>query len=227
MITHYERDEAVAPGLRSTEEQRRAVAGRPVRDCSLRQTGVERLVSDLNLVSFTQRFGAVSVPAEGIGGVETLPEFRRQGYVRKLLERAIAGVAARVTIVLVSDAIEDLYEKVGCVTCLAEGYVEAQAQRCRPRTRLHLMRCAVVRSSLTRVTCCDCWWGIGRWPMRAPMAWRWARSTSRCSTHGSLEAGRKTCHCPTRTRWIATDTRGLGHSLQWSTATNHKSWPWS
>jgi hypothetical protein len=123
MTTHYEREEAVAPGLRYTEENRRAEPGLPVRDCSLWQAGVDRPVSDLNLVSFRQRFGAVSVPAEGIGGVETLPEFRRHGYVRMLLERAITGVAARVPIVFVSDAIEDLYEKVGCVTCLAEGYL--------------------------------------------------------------------------------------------------------
>ena len=38
-------------------------------------------------------------------------------------ERAIAGVATRAPIVFVSEAIEDLYEKFGCVTCLAEGYL--------------------------------------------------------------------------------------------------------
>jgi hypothetical protein len=123
MIPHYDREEAVTPGLKYTEENRRSEPGLPVRDCALWQDGVERPVSDLNLLSFRQRFGAVSVPAEGIGGVETLPEFRRRGYVRMVLERAIAGVAARAPIVFVSDAIEDLYEKLGCVTCLAEGYL--------------------------------------------------------------------------------------------------------
>ena len=47
MTTHYERDEAVAPGLRYTEEHRHAASGLPVRDCSLWLTGVERPVSAL------------------------------------------------------------------------------------------------------------------------------------------------------------------------------------
>ena len=123
MTTHYEREEAISAELRYTEEKRRNEPGPPVRDCSLWQAGVDRPVSDLNLMSFRQRFGAVSIPAEGIGGVETLPEFRRRGYVRMVLERAIAGVATRVPIVFVSEAIEDLYEKFGCVSCLAEGYL--------------------------------------------------------------------------------------------------------
>jgi len=123
MTTQYEREEIVATGLKYTEEKRRTEPGPPVHDCSLWQAGVDRPVSDLNLVSFRQRFGAVSIPAEGIGGVQTLPAFRRRGYVRMLLERAIAGVATRVPIVFVSDAIEDLYETFGCVTCLAEGYL--------------------------------------------------------------------------------------------------------
>ena len=82
MTTHYEREEAISAELRYTEEKRRNEPGPPVRDCSLWQAGVDRPVSDLNLMSFRQRFGAVSIPAEGIGGVETLPEFRRRGYVR-------------------------------------------------------------------------------------------------------------------------------------------------
>jgi predicted acetyltransferase len=122
MTTHYEREEAISAELRYTEENRRTEPGLPVRDCSLWQAGVDKPVSDLNLVSFRQRFGAISISAEGIGGVETLPGFRRRGYVSKVLERAIAGVATRVPIVFVSDAIEGLYEKFGCVPCLAEGY---------------------------------------------------------------------------------------------------------
>ena len=108
MTTHYEREEAISAELRYTEEKRRTEPGLPVRDCSLWQAGVDRPVSDLNLMSFRQRFGAVSIPAEGIGGVETLPAFRRRGYVRMVLERAIAGVATRAPIVFVSEAIEDL-----------------------------------------------------------------------------------------------------------------------
>ena len=94
-----------------------------MRDCSLWQAGVDEPISGLNVLSFRQRFGAVSIPAEGIGGVETLPSFRRRGYVSKLLIKAIEGIAKRVPIVFVSDAIEDLYEKFGFVNCLAEAYL--------------------------------------------------------------------------------------------------------
>ena len=104
MTPHYKHEEAVAPGLRYTEETSRAQKGLPMRDCSLWQAGVERPVSGLNLPSFRQRFGAVSVPAEGIGGVETSPAFRRRGYIRTLLEKVIAGSATRVPIVFVSEA---------------------------------------------------------------------------------------------------------------------------
>jgi hypothetical protein len=122
MTTHYEREEIVAPGLKYTEENRPTEPGLPVRDCSLWQAGVDRSISSLNLLAFRQRFGAVSIPAEGIGGVETLPAFRRQGHIRTLLLKVMASSATRVPIMFVSDAIEDLYEKFGCVTCLAEGY---------------------------------------------------------------------------------------------------------
>src|SRR4051812_44049122 len=118
MTPRYELEEGVAPGLSYTEETSRTLKGLPVRDCSLWQAGVEAPISGLNLLSFRQRFGAVAVPAEGIGGVETSPAFRRRGYIRTLLEKVIAGSATRVPIVFVSEAIEDLYEKVGCVNCL-------------------------------------------------------------------------------------------------------------
>ena len=123
MTTHYEREDVVASGLRYTEENRPTEPGLPVRDCSLWQAGVDRSISSLNLLAFRQRFGAVSIPAEGIGGVETLPAFRRQGHIRTLLLKVMASSATRVPIMFVSDAIEDLYEKFGCVTCLAEGYL--------------------------------------------------------------------------------------------------------
>jgi ribosomal protein S18 acetylase RimI-like enzyme len=94
-----------------------------MRDCSLWHAGVDEPISGLNVLSFRQRFGAVSIPTEGIGGVETLPSFRRRGYVSKLLIKAIEGIARRVPIVFVSEAIEDLYEKFGFVNCVAEAYL--------------------------------------------------------------------------------------------------------
>jgi hypothetical protein len=116
-------DEDIEPGLKYTEDTGRTELSLPVRDCWLWQTGVDDPVSGLNVVSFRQRFGAVSVSAEGIGGVETRPPFRRRGYVSKVLTKALAEIAKRVPIVFVSEAIEDLYEKFGFATCVAEAYL--------------------------------------------------------------------------------------------------------
>jgi hypothetical protein len=123
MTTRREVEEELELGLKYTEETGRAEGSLPVRDCCLWQAGVEAPISGLNVVSFRQRFGAVSIPAEGIGGVETVPSFRRRGYVTKVLRKAIEGIAKRTPIAFVSDAIEDLYEKFGFVNCLAEAYL--------------------------------------------------------------------------------------------------------
>jgi predicted acetyltransferase len=77
----------------------------------------------MNVLSFRQRFGAIAIAAEGIGGVETQPAFRRRGHLRVLLTKVIASVARRVPIMFISDAIEEMYEKFGAVNCLAEGYM--------------------------------------------------------------------------------------------------------
>ncbi|MEU1320654.1 GNAT family N-acetyltransferase [Streptomyces tibetensis] len=76
--------------------------------CRLR-TGDGEPVAELGAVSFRLRFGAVAVAAEGIGGVETQPEFRRQGHMSRLLRRALDGMAQRVDVAFVSEAIEGLY----------------------------------------------------------------------------------------------------------------------
>ena len=123
MTTRRDVEEDLAPGLKYTEETGRTELSLPVRDCWLWQAGVHDPISGLNVLSFRQRFGAVAVPAEGIGGVETRPAFRRRGYVRTVLTRALAGIATRVPIVFVSEAIEDLYEKFGCVPCVADAYL--------------------------------------------------------------------------------------------------------
>ncbi|MEU0030872.1 GNAT family N-acetyltransferase [Streptomyces sp. NPDC006335] len=88
--------------------------------CRLR-TGDGEPVAELEAVSFRLRFGAVAVAAEGIGGVETQPGFRRQGHMSRLLRRALDGMAQRVDVAFVSEAIEGLYEKFGFVGALAEG----------------------------------------------------------------------------------------------------------
>ena len=122
-MTRYDVEEDIEPGLKYTEETGRSQLSRPVRDCSLWQAGVDEPISGLNALSFRQRFGAVSVPAEGIGGVETAPPFRRRGAIGKLLTKTVTEIAKRVPIVFVSNAIEDLYEKFGFVNCLAEAYL--------------------------------------------------------------------------------------------------------
>jgi predicted GNAT family N-acyltransferase len=136
-MTKYEVE--IEPDLKYTEETGRLQQSLPVRDCFLWKEGEEEAVSGLNLVSFRQRFGALSVPSEGIGGVETVPDFRRQGYMNVLMEKVLEGAAKRVKIVFVSDAIEDAYEKFGFVNCLADAYlsipvrnVERAAERAAP-----------------------------------------------------------------------------------------------
>lgn len=93
-----------------------------VRYCRLRTDGGEP-VAELEALSFRQRFGAVAVAAEGIGGVETQPEFRRQGYMSRLLRQSLAGMAQRVDVAFVSDGIEGVYENFGFVTAVSEGHL--------------------------------------------------------------------------------------------------------
>lgn len=120
---NFEVDEYIEPGLRYSEESPQLVKSVPVRYCYLWRDGLDHPVSELELLSFNQRFGAVAVPAEGIGGVETLPEFRRQGYMRRLIQKALEGAARRVNVVFVSEAIEGVYEKYGFANCLADAHL--------------------------------------------------------------------------------------------------------
>lgn len=92
-----------------------------VRHCRIRREGDLEPVCSLEVVAFRQRFGAVAVAAEGIGGVETRPDCRRHGYMRQLLEAAVAGMRDRVAVGFVSEAIEGAYEQRGFVTALGEG----------------------------------------------------------------------------------------------------------
>lgn len=120
MPIQYEREEQLELGLTYTEETVRTELSLPVRDCFLRQAGIDEPVSGLNLCSFQQRIGAIAIPSEGIGGVETLPSFRQRGYIRKLMVKVLEGVASRVPVVFLSEGIEELYEKFGFVACVAD-----------------------------------------------------------------------------------------------------------
>jgi hypothetical protein len=123
MTKQIELEEDLGSGLTYIEETGHDPQSYPARDCWLRQAGVAEPISGLNLLAFHQRFGAVSVPAEGMGGVETVPAFRRQGHIRTLLTRVVAGMTKRVPVAFVSDAIEGMYEKFGFVNCLVEAYL--------------------------------------------------------------------------------------------------------
>ena len=127
MNKKFEFEETLASGLKYTEETGRTARSLPIRECSLWQAGVDEPISDLTILSFRQRFGAVAIPAEGIAGVETQPAFRRQGHVRALLTRAIQGISSRVPVVFLS-GIDFLYEKFGFVNCLAESHLSLRVR---------------------------------------------------------------------------------------------------
>ncbi|MFF9853360.1 GNAT family N-acetyltransferase [Streptomyces litmocidini] len=93
-----------------------------MRHCRLR-TAEGAPVAELEVLSFRVRFGAVAVSAEGVGGVETQPEFRRQGHMGRLLRQALTGMADRVDVAFVSDGIEGVYERFGFVGAVAEGHL--------------------------------------------------------------------------------------------------------
>jgi predicted GNAT family N-acyltransferase len=108
------------PDIRYTEVVGEELRTLPVRRCRLRTDGDEP-VAELELLSFRQRVGATAVAMEGIGGVETQPDQRRRGHVSRLLRQALAGAAQRVHVAVISDAIEELYEKFGFVTAAPQG----------------------------------------------------------------------------------------------------------
>ncbi|MCX5198806.1 GNAT family N-acetyltransferase [Streptomyces sp. NBC_00249] len=104
---------------RSLAYEEQVVGG--VRHCRMRREGDPEPVCALEVVSFRQRFGAVAVEAEGIGGVETRLDCRREGYMRRLLGAAVEGMRGRVAVGFVSEAIEGAYEQRGFVTALGDG----------------------------------------------------------------------------------------------------------
>jgi GNAT superfamily N-acetyltransferase len=124
-MTACQVDEKLEPGLRYTEEFSRTVRSFSTGDYLLWK-GTDEYVGGLNVVFFRQRIGAVAVPSAGIGGVETVPAYRRQGYAHKLLTRALASIVQRVPVVYLSESIAGYYERFGFVTCLAESRLELE-----------------------------------------------------------------------------------------------------
>ena len=119
----YDVDLQLEPGLCYREETGHDQQSLPKRFCGLWLDDVDDPVSDIDVLSFRKRFGTVAVEAEGLGGVETLPEYRQRGYVRKVITQALAGMAERVSVAFIPDGIESLYEKFGFVSCLADGHL--------------------------------------------------------------------------------------------------------
>ena len=116
-------EKRLTPEIHYREETNHVNLTLPKRFCGLWLDGIDEPVSDLDVMTIRLRFGAVTVDAEGIGGVETLPEYRRQGYARRVLSHALEGMTKRVSVAFISEGIEGLYEKFGFVPCLTDGHL--------------------------------------------------------------------------------------------------------
>lgn len=120
-------DVVLEAGLRYTETIESGAGGRSVRYCRL-VADQDTPVGELEVHSFRWRFGAVAVDAEGIGGVEVQPPFRRRGHMGRLLRQALDGMSRRVNVAAVSDGIQGVYEKFGFATCVAEGHLDVRVR---------------------------------------------------------------------------------------------------
>ncbi len=54
-----------------------------------------RMVTSLATIPFTARFNGMAAKLGGISAVGTLPEYRRQGFVRRIMQQAIADMRDR------------------------------------------------------------------------------------------------------------------------------------
>ena len=143
-------EQSLEGGLRYTEKRERAEHGKPVRRCALWHEFEDEPVSDLQLLEYRQRFGAVDVPVEGFGGVATRPKHRRRGYVDRLMRRAIERAGERVDALFLY-GIENLYPKFGFVSCFCECEIELElrdAERARPSSELRELRADDVGAAL-------------------------------------------------------------------------------
>ena len=110
-------DEPLEGSLRYTEAIEESNKG-TLRKCSLWIPDESEPVSSMALYAFDQRFGATAISVEGIGDVNTNPEYRRRGYITKLMHTALRGAASRVDALFLF-GISGLYENFGFTSCLA------------------------------------------------------------------------------------------------------------
>lgn len=120
-------DEHLDGGLRYSEEVSTEAWRGPCRRCRLWAPGGNGPVSSLVLWTLKQRFGAVVLEIEGMGGVETPPDHRGKGYGTRLVTRALAGAAGRVDAVFLY-GIRRMYSKLGFATCLADSSLSVRVR---------------------------------------------------------------------------------------------------
>ena len=80
----------------------------------------DKSISHCSVVEGIMRIGTARVQVGGIGGVGTLPEFRKKGYSRQIVEAAIELMAREGYDISFLHGIPDFYHKYGFVTCMAE-----------------------------------------------------------------------------------------------------------
>ena len=93
----------------------------------------ERSISWCSIVDRRMRIGESVVAMGGIGGVGTLPEFRRKGYSRQVMEAAMAVMGRERHGVSFLHGIQEFYHRFGYVTCMAEHELSLDtrdAERC-------------------------------------------------------------------------------------------------
>ena len=123
-----EADVQLSTELRYTEHAGEPVRGVPARLVRLWRDGVADDVSQATLLSFDIRFGGTAIATEGYQGVQTPPEHRQRGYVRRIMEESLQRARARVDVAFLF-GIERLYGKFGFVTCLATEHLVVPIRR--------------------------------------------------------------------------------------------------
>jgi GNAT superfamily N-acetyltransferase len=106
--------------------------GNPKRwiDCQLWLDELDDPVSYLSIVPYRMRFGECDIPVEGIGGVATLPTYRRKGYASILMQKAITRAAERVNVVFLN-GINGFYNKLGFTTCWSKDTLKVSVKSAR------------------------------------------------------------------------------------------------
>lgn len=104
---------------------------------------VSTALSWCSIVDRQMRIGAARVSVGGIGGVGTLPEHRRKGYSRRVMERALEVIEREGYDLAFLHGIQDFYHRFGFVTCMPEHsfWLDTRdAERAVGKARLRRMR---------------------------------------------------------------------------------------